>query len=199
MLILHDPDTLLHETVELLGAKTIPALESPARIRAIIDSVSRSEHALETVESPLKSGNVEKLFGLIRETHDSAYLKHLGEAFKQWREANLIEDNESILPECFVYSSKAHPTPPMHPPKDIYARPGFFAFDMSSGVMKHTHTSVIASANLAAQAVQRLQGQDLRDVLALTRPPGHHCDGRRAGGYCYVSKYEQRLRLCRIS
>lgn len=188
MLVLHDPDTLLHETVELLGAKTIPALESPARVRAIVDSLSQSEHKLEIVESPSKTGDLDQLFSLTRETHDSAYLKHLGEAFKQWREADLIQENESILPECFNYSSKAHPEPTRQPPKDIYARPGFFAFDMSSGIMKHTDTSVIASANLAVQAVGRLRDQDVKDVLALTRPPGHHCDGRRAGGYCYVSK-----------
>lgn len=24
-------------------------------------------------------------------------------------------------------------------------------------------------------------------ALALCRPPGHHCDGRRAGGYCYIN------------
>lgn len=189
MLVLHDPDTLLHETVELLGAKTIPALESPARIRAIVDTISQSNHSLENIESPVKSGSgLDDLFNLVRETHNRDYLKHLGEAFKQWRQADLIKEDESILPECFVFTSKAHPQPPSQPPRDIYARPGFFSFDMSSGIMKHTDTSVIASANLAVQAVERLRDRPIRDVLALCRPPGHHCDGRRAGGYCYVSK-----------
>ena len=28
---------------------------------------------------------------------------------------------------------------------------------------------------------------DVDTVVALCRPPGHHCDGRRAGGYCYIN------------
>lgn len=196
MHVLHDPDTLLHETVELLGAKTIPALESPARIRAIADAILQSNHTLENIESPLKSGTgLDVLFSVVRETHNRDYLKHLGEAFKQWREAGLIEDDGSILPECFVFTSKSHPRPPSQPPKDIYARPGFFAFDMSSGITKHTDTAIIASANLAMQAVEALRNRPVKDVLALCRPPGHHCDGRRAGGYCYVSK----LTSCRAN
>ena len=191
MLVLHDPDTLLHETVELLAAKAIPALESPARIREIVASLSVSSHTVERVSSPAQnSEDLDSLLHIIRNTHGEDYLNHLAAAFQKWREANLIEEDESILPECFNFTSKAHPKTSNQPPKDIFARPGFFAFDMSSGIMKETYTSVIASANLAVKAAEKPRDGEMtgiKEVMALCRPPGHHCDGRRAGGYCYVS------------
>jgi len=189
MLVLHDPDTLLHETVELLGSKVIPALESADRIRAIVEALSISQHHTEVISSPSKgSTGLKDLLDTINSTHNTAYLEHLENVFAQWREANLINEDESVLPECFAFASKAHPDEAkLKPPKDIYARPGFFAFDMSSGMMKDSYRAILASANLAAQAVQRLVRDRAGTVLALCRPPGHHCDGRRAGGYCYIN------------
>jgi acetoin utilization deacetylase AcuC-like enzyme len=76
---------------------------------------------------------------------------------------------------------------------------------MSSGLSKNTWTSTIASANLAYQGVRMLfphlaNAEFSRSngngnastpapntILALCRPPGHHCDGRHAGGYCYIN------------
>lgn len=39
MLILHDPDTLLHKSKEILGSKLIDALECPERIEAIVNCI----------------------------------------------------------------------------------------------------------------------------------------------------------------
>lgn len=189
MFVVHDPDTLLHETVELLGSRVIPALESADRIRAIVKALANSQHHTEFISTPPKTSTALKdLLDTIKSTHNAAYLEHLEKVFTQWREADLINEDESVLGECFAFASKAHPDEAkLKPPKDIYARPGFFAFDMSSGMMKDSYRAILASANLAAQAVQRLVRDRAGTVLALCRPPGHHCDGRRAGGYCYVN------------
>jgi acetoin utilization deacetylase AcuC-like enzyme len=105
--------------------------------------------------------------------------------FNQWRKGGLIEENEHVLPECFVFPSSA--AVPTQPPKDIYARAGYFAFDMSSGIMDKTYISIIASANLALEAVRQIRESQAHEVVALCRPPGHHCNGHKAGGYCYVN------------
>ena len=186
MIVLHDPNTLLHETVELLGSNMIPALESPTRIRAIVETISHSDHTLQIVGSPSNNASDQKIvLDLVRQTHGNDYLNHLDNAFKQWRDAGLIGQHDSILPECFVFQTIARATP--QAPKDIFARAGFFAFDMSSGIMQNTYTSILASANLAVQAVHKLRNDDIKNAVALCRPPGHHCDGHRAGGYCYVN------------
>ena len=187
MIILHDPDTLAHETEELLGSRLIPALESPERIREIVSKLSDSKHTLRYVKSPgADSPDLKTLLQLLLTAHGNDYLEHLKSAFQQWREAGLIEEDGSILPECFLVPNKSGTR--TQPPKDIFAQAGYFAFDMSSGIMKNTYTSILASANLAVQAVDVLHpGGTIKDVLALCRPPGHHCDGRHAGGYCYVN------------
>jgi acetoin utilization deacetylase AcuC-like enzyme len=186
MIILHDPDTLLHETVELLGAKIIPALESSSRIREILSVVSKSEHEVKYVKFHGSNDcDAEDLISLIGKTHGRDYLKHLEEVFQQWREGGLVESDGNVLPECFIFPMRA--AAPTQPPKDIYARAGYFAFDMSSGIMDKTYKSIVASANLASEAVQQLRQNKQKEVLALCRPPGHHCNGHRAGGYCYVN------------
>jgi acetoin utilization deacetylase AcuC-like enzyme len=58
---------------------------------------------------------------------------------------------------------------------------------MSSGIMDKTYLSIIASANLALEAVRQLEESQIDEVVALCRPPGHHCNGHKAGGYCYVN------------
>lgn len=186
MLILHDPDTLSHETIELLGSKVIPALESPSRILAILEAVSKSQHEVKHIRLHDSSeATFDSLIELIGQTHDQGYLGHLKNVFKQWRDDGLVEECEHVLPECFVFTSTART--PTQPPKDIYARAGYYAFDMSSGIMNKTYVSTMASANLAVAAVRRLRDDQVNEVVALCRPPGHHCNGHKAGGYCYVN------------
>jgi len=197
MIILHDPDTLLHETVELLGSKLIPALESPARIKAIVQSIIESgKHDLRTITASAEDQST--ALELAKATHSTDYLSHIQHVFEQWLDEGLIENHDSVLPECFRIHSTANNK--LGSPKDTFARPGYYAFDMSSGISQHSWRAIIASANLAVQAAHLLlpkshtNGDDktprepkLKSVLALCRPPGHHCTGQQAGGYCYIN------------
>jgi acetoin utilization deacetylase AcuC-like enzyme len=195
MLILHDPVTLTHKTIELIGAKVIPAFESPERISSILNSVQASNaHEVKTTTFDSNSAFGQELFQILSSTHDAGYLHHLEHSHPSWVREGLIDQGESILPECFPFSNSTrvsgedeHPTPP----KDIFARAGFYAFDMSTGICAETYRSAIASANLAFGGVTILFPETQRPqhstVFALCRPPGHHCDTRRAGGYCYIN------------
>ena len=195
MLILHDPATLKHKTIELIGAKVIPALESPERISAILNSVQASNaHEINTTKFDSNSTYGQELLQILSSTHDAGYLHHLEHSHHSWVKEGLIDQDESILPECFpfpnstrVSSADGDPTPP----KDIFARAGFYAFDMSTGICAETYRSAIASANLAFDGVRTLFPETRQPqhsiVFALCRPPGHHCDTRRAGGYCYIN------------
>jgi acetoin utilization deacetylase AcuC-like enzyme len=108
----------------------------------------------------------------------------------------LVEEHESVLPECFRIPTKLNNSGKTKEPKDVFARPGYYSFDMSSGISKDTWPSVLASANLAVGAVKHITIPPVQDgertekgktVLALCRPPGHHCNTLMAGGYCYVN------------
>ena len=205
MLILHDPATLAHKTVELLRAKIIPALESPERISAILAALQASAdaHEIRIVNFEPDSPANEELLQVLSSTHDGGYLDHLSRAHSAWVKEGLIEPHESILPECFPFPNSAgvrngDANAPPTPPNDIFARVGFYAFDMSTGISASTYTSALASAHLAFDGVRTLFDASERSqpnassagpatVLALCRPPGHHCDTRRAGGYCYLN------------
>lgn len=203
MLVLHDKATLLHETVELLGSKLIPAIESPQRIEAIVEPVKAcSNHEVVDIKTTPEDEKV--TIELARATHKSDYLEHIQHVFDQWRKHELVEEDGSVLPECFRLHNVARTT--LAPPKDTFARAGYYAFDMSTGISKNSWQSTISSANLAVQAAHVLLGSPYskaakamearptgpyisspKSVLALCRPPGHHCTGSQAGGYCYIN------------
>jgi len=192
MLVLHDPATLLRDTVELLGSRLIKAQECPERITAILEALKTSaKHEVRQVLQNASDGA--HLKHAIAVSHDKGYLHHLESAHAGWVAQDLITQDESILPECFRVPTAMTTKKDSKPPKDIFARAGYYAWDMSTGISKGSWTSILASANLAVEAVDILlpkestQQSDPKSVLALCRPPGHHCNGFMAGGYCYLN------------
>ncbi|KIX08035.1 uncharacterized protein Z518_02690 [Rhinocladiella mackenziei CBS 650.93] len=190
LVILFDLDTLLHNTVELLGSKLIPALESPERLEVIVKALRISEYDVRTIQlrSLGQDERTSRVTRLSLETHNDGYLQHLRDVYEEWTSAGLIEKDGHVLSECFWFPTSVGK--PIQPPKDPFARAGYYAFDMSTSIMSESYRAIIASANLAcegADMLSRFPGHDVDTVFALCRPPGHHCDGQRAGGYCYIN------------
>lgn len=201
MIILHDPTTLLHSTVEFLGAKLIPALECPERITTILRAAQSTNHEIRTIhidhDKAVANGEHQPslLYQLLNSTHKQDYLDHLRTAYAAWYEEGLLEKDGTVLPECFpnkrMFDSQKLDSGLADPPKDIFARAGYYAFDLSAGISTHTWTSALASANLAVEGCRSITDPtaDLSNnaVFALCRPPGHHCTTSMAGGYCYIN------------
>ena len=202
MLALYDEATLLHETVELLGSRFEKSLECPQRIEEILNALRKDGlHDLQAIDATGKGSN--EVYGIdsdpallskiLRETHDAGYLDHLRTTHDEWVAEGLIEVHENVFPESFFVPGLAKPGVDRGPPKDRFARAGYYAFDMSSGLSKDTWVAALASANLAAVAARLtvLPEKDAeirqQNVLALCRPPGHHCTTKLAGGYCYIN------------
>jgi|SRR3569833_19774 len=198
MLILHDTRTQLHRTVEILGAKILDALECPERIGILVNALSASHHLVQHIETDasLEVPEHETVpSAILARTHDAGYLEHLRTCHSRWLVEGIIKEEESVLPECFPVLGLSKAT---KPPVDIFARPGYYSFDLSTGICKHTWSSAVASAHLAVRAAQAIVepadhapekpgcGQH-ECVLALCRPPGHHCTTKLAGGYCYLN------------
>ncbi|EFX05054.1 histone deacetylase superfamily [Grosmannia clavigera kw1407] len=206
MLVLHDEATLRHKTVEILGAKFINALECPERIANILQAVKENgQHKVLTFDAAQQIADdgiiTDSLLSkMISDSHDAAYLTHLRTIHKEWVVLGNIKEDESVIPECFPVSGLIGKGGNLSVPQDSFARPGYFSFDLSAGVCKDTWLSACASANLAVEAARsvvsskgdekRVEGQTngtCKNVLALCRPPGHHCTTRLAGGYCYIN------------
>jgi acetoin utilization deacetylase AcuC-like enzyme len=100
-----------------------------------------------------------------------------------------------VLPECFPLKGlkkNCEAARLSKPPKDEQGRAGFYAYDMSAGISANTWTAALASANLAMEGARLIandaqQGDRRQTILALCRPPGHHCTTSIAGGYCYIN------------
>ena len=190
MIILHDPTTLKHRTIEFAYGRVQDALESPERITSILKALKATDHDVRTIT--FANTTRPSFHDHLASTHAANYLHHLETAHAEWVKTGVIEAHESILPECFPFPTGTNR--PEAPPKDVFARPGYFAFDMSTGIMSETWTAALASANLAVQGANLITSMaedqttpPAKSVLALCRPPGHHCDTQRAGGYCYIN------------
>lgn len=203
MLVLSDARTLLHRTVELLNGKSIPAYESPERILSIIQAlVADGTHEYvdvgarscgnQSLNHAVANSSEGKASTFVAETHDPGYLHYLQTIHKEWVSLGLINQDEAVLPECFRIPSMALKGREPGEPRDPSARSGYYSFDMSAGLSSDSWISIMASAELATEAVRALfispaSTLPRMDALALCRPPGHHCTTRMAGGYCYLN------------
>ncbi|KAG8827088.1 hypothetical protein FRC19_005516 [Serendipita sp. 401] len=204
--VLYDEDTLLHHSMELLGHKLIDAYESPDRIRRILDAMAHSLSLIKLVQVHRSSEDVISQAALSN-VHSKAYIEHLKTIFDRLLEVDGAEEDGCILPECFPHCSLLHMRDVgsgnerengdgetsssmikgFRQPKDIFAHLGYYSFDLSSGMSKHTFRSAIAAVHLALRGVDLLLEGSHPTVFALTRPPGHHSCRSLAGGYCYLN------------
>lgn len=69
----------------------------------------------------------------------------------------------------------------------IYKRAGLYAKDNMTPILSHTYVQVMRSANAAIQSAQYLLHNKSSIVYALCTSPGHHCDGLRYSGYCFIN------------
>jgi acetoin utilization deacetylase AcuC-like enzyme len=180
MKILHNPTTLLHRTRELVGARLIDAYESPERLTSILHALSSSERTITEVSTDLSAAHA-----AAAKVHTAEYLAHVGTIFESWLAEGMVEADGCVLPECFpVIRLGGKKT---RQPRDLAARVGYYAFDMSTGISRDTYASAIASADLARRGAELLAEQTEDCVFALCRPPGHHCQTDLMGGYCYLN------------
>ena len=196
--ILHDPQTLLHHSVELLSHKLIPAYESPDRIAVVLDALREANYA-DRIDKVSLSEDESEWPDIPESVHSAAYTTHLRTIYKQFEDGGFVDaDDESfcVLPECFPHTRILHTQEGLTDggsivaPQDPFARMGYYAFDMSSGMSKDTFRSAIAAVNVALQGAHMLLTSSAPNhslIFCVVRPPGHHACHSLAGGYCYIN------------
>lgn len=213
MLVLHHPATLDHCIIEILNGKVIPAYECPQRISTILNTLEvEGRHELRDTSKNRQNGDIfsEEEPGqegtwlsattsvltrrFIAESHDPGYVEYLKTIHHEWVSRGIINEDEGILPECFRVPSVSGSAGKRAPPKNPLALPGYYSFDLSASISRGSWPSIIASAELAVEAAKlsflhtaTSSPREPKDILALSRPPGHHCTTEMAGGYCYLN------------
>ncbi|WP_118184415.1 histone deacetylase family protein [Paraburkholderia phosphatilytica] len=119
-------------------------------------------------------------FGLasVEPVHSARYIEFLQHGLDAWRRATGVTG--PMVPS-FHPSGQASVYP-----ESIVGRCGFHVADTTSPVSDGSWKSILRSAHAAHHAADVVVSGD-RVAYALCRPPGHHAERERAGGFCYVN------------
>lgn len=162
MRVIENPSHVVHvPTLEVEeGAITAP-FEAPGRYEAIRAALLEAgEHQFET-PPPIA---VEELFSL----HDPDYV------------AYLREPHEGLgMPSVFPYGPNPRPRSPR-------TRRGMYCFDTYTPVLPGTFEAAFHGAAAAIHGANLIAAGESA-VYVLTRPPGHHAERARCGGYSYFN------------
>lgn len=108
----------------------------------------------------------------IEQVHDVSYIDYLAQAGRQ---AGALY----VYPSVFPYSAGQHTE------QEVGLR-GQYSFDTYTPVSSTTYEAARGSA-MAALTAASLVRRGARVAYALCRPPGHHAERARMGGYCYFN------------
>ena len=64
---------------------------------------------------------------------------------------------------------------------------GQYCFDTYTPILGGTFAAALGGASAALHAAELIAAGTEKQVYVLTRPPGHHAERDRAGGYCYFN------------
>lgn len=156
-----------HPPSEIFNGVVEPHAEVPERIEHIKASVSN----IAGVRIVLP-----KHFPLswIEQVHDSGYVSYLAEAGR-------LSGNAYTYPSVFPYGSGENSSI-----TNEIARRGIYGFDLYTPVSNTTYYVACASAMAALTAASVVRRGEMVSY-ALCRPPGHHAERSRMGGYCYFN------------
>ena len=175
--VVHSENALLHKPKEILGGVLRDALECPERVVRVLEALYNNDlfHVISCED--IVSRDI--LDDIIKIVHGEKYLTYLQTIHGAWKAAG---GSDYVIPECFPKNRATYQMP-----KDTFALPGWFSFDLSSCITEHTWESVYSSAMCAVSGAEKLLSGDNDVVFSLCRPPGHHCESELAGGYCYLN------------
>jgi acetoin utilization deacetylase AcuC-like enzyme len=154
------------------GGAVIPCYESPARLDAIRAALEAAGGF--SFEEPPRPGEE-----CVAAVHHPAYVTYVREASVEARRARGPAAKQ-LWPTVFPFGPNPRAT-------GARALRGQFCFDTYTPILPGTFAAALGGASAAARAADLIaEGAD-RGVYVLTRPPGHHAEPDRCGGYCYFN------------
>jgi acetoin utilization deacetylase AcuC-like enzyme len=157
---------------EIENGAVIPCYEAPARLAAIRSALETADgHTFE--DPPLVSEEA------VEAVHDRAYVTYLRETCGELRRAR-GNTPKVQWPTVFPYGPQPRAT-------GNRALRGQFCFDTYTPLLGGTFAAALAGASAALHAAELIASGTANQVYVLTRPPGHHAERDRCGGYCYFN------------
>ena len=157
---------------EVEGGAVIPSYEAPGRFDAIRAALEAAGGF--TFDEPPKPGEE-----CVAAVHDAAYVAYLREASVEAKRAR-DPAAKQLWPTVFPFGPNPRAT-------GTRALRGQYCFDTYTPILPGTFAAALGGANAAARAADLVAEGAERAVYVLTRPPGHHAEPDRCGGYCYFN------------
>jgi acetoin utilization deacetylase AcuC-like enzyme len=154
------------------GGAVIPCYETPGRFDAIRAALEAAGGF--TFEEPPRATEEPVLA-----VHHAAYVAYLREASAEAKRAR-DPAAKQLWPTVFPFG----PNPRAAGPRALR---GQFCFDTYTPILPGTFAAALGGAAAAARAADLVGSGIDRAVYVLTRPPGHHAEPDRCGGYCYFN------------
>jgi acetoin utilization deacetylase AcuC-like enzyme len=157
---------------EIENGEVIPCYERPERLTAIRTALEAAGgHTFE--EPPVCSEDA------VAAVHDPAYITYLRETAAEIRRSRGSTPKVQ-WPTVFPYG----PSPRAGGNRALR---GQFCFDTYTPVLGGTFAAALGGASASLHAAELVATGAANQVYVLTRPPGHHAERDRCGGYCYFN------------
>jgi acetoin utilization deacetylase AcuC-like enzyme len=111
--------------------------------------------------------------------HDPTYVAFLRDTCAELAVAHSPDREPALYPSIFPFRSDQHA-------RTLKARIGEFCFDTYTPLLAGTFDAALRMASAAVGAAEAVAAGE-RIVYALGRPPGHHAERTRCGGYSYLN------------
>lgn len=165
--------------------------DTPARTKFLLEGgVALSNRGLANIYEPVMFSRKE-----IERIHPATYLDFINEVSQQMSQKEdmwvpMITNYQTGNVVCYKHKAwfLACDTPHGINPqaRELLSQAGVFSFDQSTPIMADTYDLVLESAFTAITAAQKIiEGYPIS--YALCRPPGHHAEPSKSGGYCYLN------------
>jgi len=160
----HDPK------YQIAGFEKSGYPERPVRLESISDALK--EDGFEPV-TPHSYGWAELL-----SVHTTDYLTYLSNAYDKWTSSGYSLDG--VVPDTLLPRIGGRRT------DHILNQAGWYCFDTSTPIVRHTFEAAHGSANCALTGADILLNGD-GTAYAMCRPPGHHAGVDYCGGFCFLN------------
>ncbi len=154
----------------LSKGKMVHYPDQPERVRRLLQGVRKAELSIHAARSFSDS--------MYESVHSARYVDFLKNGFDEWEK---LEDSyEEMMPAV-----RPAPGPITYSPH-IIGRAGWHLSDFSCPIVSDSWKVIKASADTALTAASAVAAGE-KSAYALCRPPGHHAQHERAGGFCYLN------------
>jgi acetoin utilization deacetylase AcuC-like enzyme len=151
---------------EVFNGDHTPHAEVSSRVDRIEEALRKTKHTSVGITTAATSDELASV-------HDPAYIEYLSLMCSR------LDASDYRYPSVFPHGIARHGA------SDV-AKIGRYAFDTFSPLIAETFHAASLSASVALAAAHDLHDTG-NPAYALCRPPGHHAESARFGGYCYFN------------